>query len=199
IADANANNQANVIDFGPAFNTLQTITLDGSVLSLTDTGGKQEIQGPAAGLIISGGGKSNVFQVGGGVTATFSGLTISDGYAAVVNNGTATLTDCVITGNVTAAAPVQESATPTLPPCTISRNPATYAGAGVKNNGMITLDACTISGNTASGGQTGNFGGGVFNRGTAILTNCTISGNAAFGGGMFNINKAVLTGCKISG
>ncbi len=81
IADANTNNQSNTINFvGPTFSTLQTITLGGSGLELKDTAGSQTIQAPAAGVIISGGGKSGVFQVDSGVTATLSGLTITDGY-----------------------------------------------------------------------------------------------------------------------
>ena len=63
------------------FGTPQTITLSGGQLELKDTGGTQTITGPAAGVTISGGGISRVFQVDGGVTASLSGLTISGGSA----------------------------------------------------------------------------------------------------------------------
>ena len=86
------------------FNTPQTIVLGGSQLELSDTAGTVTITGPAAGVTISGGGTSRVFQVDPGVTASLSGLTISGGSAegiggGLVNYGTATLTDCTISGN----------------------------------------------------------------------------------------------------
>jgi hypothetical protein len=108
INQANANDQANTIVFDPTvFSTPQTITLSGSQLELSDTGGTQTITGPAAGTTISGGGNSRVFQVDDGVTASISGLTISGGSASsphgfgggLANYGTATLTDCTLSGN----------------------------------------------------------------------------------------------------
>ena len=80
INQANADDQANTIVFdSTVFSTPQTITLSGGQLELKDTGGTQTITGPAAGVTISGGGKSRVFQVDSGVTASISGLTISGG------------------------------------------------------------------------------------------------------------------------
>ena len=61
------------------FNTPQTITLTGSQLELSDTTGTETITGPAAGVTVSGGGLSRVFQVDGLVTASISGLTITGG------------------------------------------------------------------------------------------------------------------------
>ena len=61
------------------FSTPQTITLSGGQLELSDTGGTQTITGPLAGVTISGGGMSRVFDVDRGVTASLSGLTISGG------------------------------------------------------------------------------------------------------------------------
>ena len=56
INQANANDQANTIVFdSTVFSTPQTITLCGSQLELSDTGGTQTITGPAAGVTISGG------------------------------------------------------------------------------------------------------------------------------------------------
>ena len=46
-----------------------------------DTGGTQTITGPAAGVTISGGQKSRVFQVDANVTASLSGLTLTGGTA----------------------------------------------------------------------------------------------------------------------
>ena len=57
-------------------------------------------------MTISGGGTSGVFQVDAGVTATLSGLTITDGLAlaggGIENVGTVTLTNCTISGNTAA-------------------------------------------------------------------------------------------------
>ncbi len=64
------------------FSTPQTITLTGSQLELSNTSGTQTITGPAAGVTVSGGGLSRVFQVDAGVTASISGLTITGGSAA---------------------------------------------------------------------------------------------------------------------
>ncbi len=81
---------------------------------------------------MSGGGASRVFQVAQGVTATLSGLTITNnaGYygsgGGVLNQGMLSLTDC-----------------------TISANSAEYGG-GLDNDGTATLTDCNISGNLAS-------------------------------------------------
>ena len=55
-------------------------------------------------MTISGNNASRVFQVDQGVTASFSGLTITGGSTSgsgggLDNFGTATLTDCTISGN----------------------------------------------------------------------------------------------------
>ena len=188
---ANADDQANTIVFDPTmFSTPQTITLSsGGQLELSDTGGTQTIAGPAAGVTISGGGNSRVFQIDSGVTASFSGLTISGGSVqgkggGLANYGTATITDCTISGNTVTRFAFY------------GRYGQVYSadkGGGVFNSGTATLTDCTISSNTAfsivrkarPGYDTyyyynyyGN-GGGVFNAGTAKLTDCTVSGNNA--------------------
>ena len=106
INQANADDEANTIVFdSTVFSTPQTITLCGSPLELADAEGTQTITGPAAGVTISGGGKSRVFQVDSGVTASMSGLTISGGSTSgcdgggLYNEGTAKLTDCTVSGN----------------------------------------------------------------------------------------------------
>ena len=68
-------------------------------------------------------------------------------------NGTATLTNCTVSGNATGP----------------------YGGGGGLYNfdGTATLTNCTVSGNSA-----GTYGGGgLYNQyGTTTLTNCTVSG-----------------------
>ena len=138
------------------FNTPQTITLTGTQLELSNTSETETITGPAAGVTVSGGGMSRVFQVDAAVTASISGLTITGGTTTgngggLANFGTTTLTNCTVSGNS-----------------------ASYHGGGLSSYGTTTLTNCTVSGNSASDG-----GGGLYNGGTATLTNCTVSGNSA--------------------
>jgi hypothetical protein len=214
IDQANSNDQANTIVFDPSeFGIQKTITLNGGQLELSDTGGTQSIIGPAAGVTISGGGNSQVFQVDGGVTASFSGLTISSGSAAyqgggLSNYGTASLTDCAISGNTVSRIVVTNA---------YGSSDTNAQGGGVFNGAgaNLTLTDCTISGNSAFSAAReiipgydptyyykfyGN-GGGVFNSGTATLTGCTVSGNntGTAGGGVFNSGTINLTDSTVSG
>ena len=81
----------------------QTITLS-ATLVLSETAGPEVIDGPGAGLLtVSGGGAVRVFEIDSGVTATLSGLTISDGAingtgGGLENYGTTTLSECTISG-----------------------------------------------------------------------------------------------------
>ncbi len=211
IDQVNADDQSNTIVFDPTvFGTAQTITLSGGTLELENIWGTQTITGPAAGLTLSGGGSSRVFQVDSGVTASITGVTITGGSISsgngggLANYGAATLTGCTIQGNS-----AQDSygggvfnaagANLTLTDCTVSGNSAdVYGGGGLGNKGTATLTDCTLSGNT------GSYGGGVLNAytGKLTLTDCTVSGNSAtYGGGVFEYLKAQLslTGCTVSG
>jgi hypothetical protein len=177
-ADAGA---AESITFDPtAFASPRTIKLDGSSLNLSNTTGSETITAPAAGLTISGGGTSGVFEVASGVTATLSGLVITGGTTSssgggLDNQGTLILTNSTVSGNT-----------------------AADDGGGLYNLGRATLTACTLSGNSA-----GNIGGGVANVGTAalFLADCTVSGNTATvrGGGVGSLSAANLTACTVSG
>ena len=80
VGQANSAGGAETIAFDKTvFKTPQTITLTGTQLELSDTTGTETITGPKAGVTVSGGGLSRVFQVDGGVTASLSGLTITGG------------------------------------------------------------------------------------------------------------------------
>ena len=142
IAFANADSSGNAkISFDPkVFSAPQTITLTGTQLELSNTTEPETITGPAAGVTISGGGLSRVFQVDAGVTASISGLTIIGGSppakaGGLYDLGSATLTDCTVSGN------------------------SGFNGGGLFNAGGVTatLTDCTVSGNSAS-----NSGGGVY-------------------------------------
>ena len=70
---------ASTVSFSPTiFATPQTITLDGTALELKS--GSETIRGPGSNLLsISGNNASRVFLVDANVTASISGLTITDG------------------------------------------------------------------------------------------------------------------------
>jgi hypothetical protein len=170
------------ITFDPTtFGTPQTITLIYGELMLSDPSGQEAITTaglPAtASVTINGNTHRQVFvigRIGGGVSASLSGLTITGGKAGrgggVFNAAGAnlTLTDCTITGNTAYH---------------IS-NIYPGKGGGLINYGSATIVNCTISGNTAA-----QNGGGVFNQGTLSLSSSTISNNSSStggGGGLWN-------------
>ena len=108
IAQANTNGGTETITFDKTvFKTPQTIALDPLLgqLELSDKTGTETITGPNKGVTVSGGGKSRVFEVDANVTASISGLTITKGSTAgngggIDNDGgTATLTNCTVSGN----------------------------------------------------------------------------------------------------
>ena len=206
-ANANANTEGSEIEFDSSvFTSQQTITL-GATLVLSETAGPDVIDGPTAGLTISGGGAVSVFEVESGVTASLSGLTISGGSTSgngggLDNNGTATLTDCTVSGSSAADAGGgvmnEGSGALTLTGCTISGNSAVDGGGGLANRGTATLIGCPISGNSEEVAG----GGGLYNYGMATLTDCTISGNSSgvFGGGLSSFGgTTTLTNCTVSG
>src|SRR5208337_981861 len=160
---ANSPVAPNTIVFSSLFNTPKTITLTAGQLELSNTSGTETITGPAAGVTVSGNNASRVFLVDANVTASISGLTITGGNAGgkagngggLDNLGTATLTNCTVSGNS-----------------------AANSGGGLRNLGTATLTNCTVSGNS------GSLGGGLYNSsGTATLTNTIVAGNTAYPNG----------------
>ncbi len=206
---ANVLDAAETITFDPTvFATPQTIDLTQGQLELSDTGGMETIDGPAAGLTVSGNDASRVFLLDPGVTATLSGLTItagsvSDRGGGIYNmGGTLDLIDCTITGNSAGFAggglDNNWTATAYISDSTITGN-SSFLGGGLVNDGAATITDCTISGNTAF------RGGGLYNGGiaTATLNYCTIDDNSAVnsggGGGIWNPGSLTVTGGSIGG
>ncbi|HKI19346.1 MAG TPA: S53 family peptidase, partial [Isosphaeraceae bacterium] len=110
-----------------------TIALSGGL----EVSSNVSIEGPgASSLTVSGGGPSSNFSdftVDYGVTASISGLTITNGNTSgygggIDNNGTAMITDALLSDN------------------------SAYDGGGILNNGVATLTNVTIAGNWASYG-----------------------------------------------
>ena len=195
-----------------------TIALS-STLAITEN---LTIEGPGSGaLTISGQNTIQDFSVSNGVSATISGVSIANGYAAVgggiFNAGNLVVNDCAISGNsaVIGGGGILNdgaynavtgrlngySALPTLTliDSDISSNTA-QAGGGVFNNGgTMTVSNSTFSDNSANtGNHASGTGGGIFNAygGTMTVSNSTLSGNSANGdggGAIFNSNGTTLT------
>jgi Right handed beta helix region len=139
---------------------------------------------------------------------TIESVTITDGtQTGVVNFGTLTLRDSVITDNATG---LQNSGTALVADTSISDNHSFGIG-GVGNTGSLTVRRSVISGNGAreggginnSGDATivdstieGNFGfhspGGILNTGTMDVRRATVSGNEGIPGGIGNLGSLTL-------
>lgn len=150
--------------------------------------------------IVDGNGAAladRVFDVRGPINVSFTDLTIRGGNeptgaaggGGVSNEGKATFTDVIVTGNATGSGGGGVSngtgATSTFVDSSIIGNVAAASGGGVRNgSGAISNFIDT----TISGNNTNVSGGGISNDGTANLSNTTVSANGAAndGGGIFN-------------
>ncbi len=159
-------------------------------------------------LSVSGGGVSEVFNVTGGVTATISGLTITDGvnntgyfgYAfggGIVNSGGLTLDDVVVSGNQAIGlraegGGIYNTGNLTLSHSDVTGNQANSeeiggSGGGIENatDGTLTVTQSVVSNNQVTSSTSSSVtGGGIDNHagGTATVVDSTITGNAAVGG-----------------
>ncbi len=194
------------IDFDPAL-AGDTITLTSGQLV---AGRNMTIDGPAAGVTISGGDASRVFEVSADATVTIDDVTVRDGAGApqgggIRNFGTLNLDRVVVTDNAeVSAGPPNfqfggggiyngDGATLNLTDSTVSDNEATnHPGGGVYGffNSTLNITRSTISGNLS-----GDVAGGIRSLGTTNVVNSTVSGNTStawHGGGIFHTD-GVLT------
>ncbi len=171
-----------------AFAVTGTINLAGALPTLTRG---VNIDGPGTDLLTvrrDTGGNYRILTVASGVTASISGLTITNGAAdggGISNSGTLTVSNSTISGNTAifsgSGGGVLNSGTLTVDNSTISGNSAGIGG-GISGGGIMTISNSTISGNVAS-----NLGGGIANGGATMVRNSTIAGNSAgFGAGIYN-------------
>lgn len=166
------------------------------------------LQGPgAAVLTVSGSQAHRVFQIASGATVSISGLTIANGAtsdsdpdgAGVRNQGTLTLEDCVISGNVTSDFGLgggidNFGGTLEVIGCTIESNIAD-TGGGINNDGTLTVIESTVRGNGAV-----TQGGGIDNSGNTTLMSSLVANNAAeFGGGIGNGQMLTVVNSTVSG
>ncbi|MFO0968633.1 MAG: right-handed parallel beta-helix repeat-containing protein [Gemmataceae bacterium] len=188
VAQANANLGADTILFdNTVFNTPQTIVLTSGAITFAGDTALTTVTGPGANLLsVSGGNTQGVWWVNSGISASISGMTVTQGRSgvgAVYNAGTLTLSDCTVTGNASTAAGggVSNAGTLTMTNVTISASTAVTKGGALDNrsSATATLTDCTISGNTVTGANGG--GGGLSNLGALTLTRCTVSGNSVTG------------------
>jgi hypothetical protein len=173
------------IDFG----ITGTITLSSTLVidkNLT-------ISGPgAASLSVSGNNSVVVFSTTYYTNVTISGLTVSGGFNAqpggwgggILNRGSMTVRDCVITGNTVPAGHgggIFNYSSLRIRNSVVSGNSAGYEGGGVWNNpnALLEITDSTISANSAASG-----GGGVSSiDGTVTIVRTRISGNSTLGSG----------------
>jgi transcriptional regulator with XRE-family HTH domain len=181
------------------------------LMSNINIGKNLTIRGPGVGnLSIVGNGEYNVVEVEPWASVTISDLAfngtdqIRRGYGIIINFGTLSLTNCMVSGNTTSFGSggisnyggdsrPGSSGKLRLTNCIISGNETEYAfGGGIRNySGSITILNSRISYNSAEAGA------GIFNNGGSLtLSNSTVSDNSAYegyGGGILNVNGGKLT------
>jgi hypothetical protein len=227
VAAANTSTRPVQIDFQLTGGS--EITLTSGQLELSNTSEPIVIDGPGAGLTISGNNASRVFLIDPNVTASIAGVTISGGNAppgadgiarggGVYNQGALALEDVTVSDNtapfvlsftdpfeVPEGGGVYNQGALTLEDVTVSDNTALFGlGAGVCNasSATATLNNCAITGNIGGAeDDAGGSGAGLFNDGTMSLTGCTVSGNLndGSGSGLENNGTATLNDCSVSG
>ena len=166
------------------------------------------IQGPGAGTLTvrrsTAGGTPNfrIFTINSGAVVSISGLTVTNGRTAdgpvgggggtpgyggtgengggILNNGSLTLTDVVVTNNRTGNGS----------PGTTGIGGVGGFGGGISSTGPLTLTNVAISNNTTGNGAEGYFGGwggrggAIYFFGSALtITNSSITGNRTGDGG----------------
>jgi uncharacterized repeat protein (TIGR03803 family) len=167
-------------------------SLSGSTITLTSTlmiSHNVTITGlGAANLAVSGGGSVQDFFIDTGVTASITGMTLKNAYCASYTSG----------NNYNNGAAVVNKGTLSLADSVLTNNSAAYGGAGVLTDGALTLNNDTFTLNYA------NISGGALNiytGGSATVTDCTFYGNSsgAYGGAIYAIGSLTMTDSTVAG
>jgi Ca2+-binding RTX toxin-like protein len=191
-------------------------------LDIREVGSSLTIRGAGAGVTtIDAASLERVFHIFAGATFNIEGVTITggrvtgseDGGGVRNDGGAVTITDSVVSGNVSQddAGGINNTGNLTLTRVTVSDNSAARTGGGIRNAGQLTLIESTVGGehdptdpsapdlrNTSGLG-----GGGIINLtgGTLTASNSTISGNVSTtsrGAGLFTIGRGTLTNVTIT-
>jgi predicted outer membrane repeat protein len=199
VATANGNTVADTITFDLPADS-RTITLASEIIF----GATQNttIDGGAAGVTVSGGNASRVFQVRFQGNLTVKRLTVSDGNVTsgccdtdgggieVISSGTTTssltVIDSTVSGNrAVNGGGIYSDGTTTIENSTISGNTATFRGGGISNaDGRTNITSSTITKNSAPSLISSHGGGaGVASYGDTsthtMVANSIISANSA--------------------
>jgi hypothetical protein len=194
IIDANATPKADTIAL-PAGTYTLTRPGAGEYGCLTgdlDISAPLTINGAGAGsTVIDANGLDRAFDVHS-CTVTLSGMTIRGGIASYVAGQSSLLGE---------GGAILNSGTLTVANCVISGNSASIGGGGIFNGGTLTVRNSVLSGNSSS-----KYGGGIYNYGFSgvkvTVSNSTLSGNhAVYGGAIWNDYYAAVTlqGSTLSG
>lgn len=168
----------------------------------------------SATTIIRGNSVDKVIAVSALKTASITGVTVreggdrplsfqSGGGFGILNHGTLTLSDSVVTENFggnLGGGGLYNYGTLTVLRCHVTHNSANGSGGGIFNSGGAGAGFLNIESSTISDNNSGELGGGVANffGGVTTITGSTISGNSApslggSGGGISNYSSSMLT------
>lgn len=185
-----------------SFSYPATIYLDSQLTVNKDL----SIIGPGAeNLVLDGTGLFPLLWVNSGSTAIVSGLLLTGGKGGIVNQGTLTATDMVITDSASHGEPgggIINVGVLTLNTSRLSGNTTDTQGGAICNLVGATL---TVNGSTFSGAnRASNDGGGLANLGSATINNSTFSANVASGnhprgGAIFNGGTLAVTNSTFVG
>lgn len=206
VQEANAQPGADTVELAPGKYALKLVGAleDAAVTGDLDLTENVTIRGDGPKTVTISGKKDRVFHVLAGADVTIQGLTIKGGSTltkdpfvnpdlteggGILNAGTLTLTNVVVSGNKAQddGGGISNRGTLVMADVFITKNKALDDAGGLYNPrttaGVVSASRVTLAKNVA-GGQ----GGGVENQSTMTLTNTTVSGNrsASAGGGIHN-------------
>lgn len=169
---ANSNGQHDVINLtaGCTYTVPTTLTVE------SDGGHMVTLNGNGA-TIVGNASLVGIVTLNNQAEAVINQLTITQGGSGILNRGTLTLNDSVVTGNVgsnTLGVGIFNLATLVVRRSTISNNSGASFGAGILNQGGLELADSIVSGNAALG-----QGGGIYNQGGLLIHNSTFNENMA--------------------
>ncbi len=165
------------------------------------------IVGPGSGMLTLDGGVAaqvhSIFEVRPNLVVEISGLTFSRASrAAILNEGTLTLTDCTLRdADINGpAGGVDNRATLLVERCQFLDNTARTHGGAIDNaaGASLVVRDCRFEGNRATAGE----GGAIRNLGTLVVSNSEfVANNGSFDGSLFNAEgaAAIAEGCTFSG